>query len=511
MDLLKTKSVGRNVVLSTLGSLTNHVVRAGQQLLWVPLFLAAFGKEGYGEWLTVFGLAGYVSMADLGVQVYWLNLLTGAHVRGEIGSYRRIFRAGLMLFAVVGGLALVTGLVFSVFRGPSRVLNLEIIGDSTASMVFLVLVVSTLLSVLSQMLRGVFRTIGENPKFVLFEIIRELLIFVLIAVALLIGLGPMGLALVYGGSAVFMLFWVVFTMRGRFSDLLDFGVHRADRATVNGLMSGGSMRMASLLANLLLVQGTLIITNWALGTAAVALIATIRTLTNVASQAGGSVYVATLPEFSRMDAAGDGATMERLLHRSMAYILLISGIVCILLVGLGPWLFEIWTGGRFPDATPLIYLFVASVVVDALRMPLNYFLLGCNRITWVSVTDITYAVSSLTLMWLLFPSLKAWSVPLATISCGVLVHLPSVLFCSTRILGFGFLWRLLPMMGMGVALVALSAVPLGLGSLAGSSVTFLAVQTAIVCVVFGVLSWLLVLDRADSALLKEWVRRLVAR
>ncbi|MBN1946999.1 MAG: lipopolysaccharide biosynthesis protein [Bradymonadales bacterium] len=496
-------SVSRNVVLSTLAFWTLLVVRAGQQLLWVPLFLTVFGKEGYGEWLTLIGLAGYASISDLGVHVYWLNLLTGAYVRGEIDNYRRIFRAGLFLFLAVGLTTLAVSGAFSLFHGPSRLLGLEAIRSSIASVAFLVLVGQTLLTVLSQMLRGVFRTVGENPKYVWFGVARESCTFALVAAALLASVGPLGLALVYGGIGIGMAVWVVFTLRGRFAHLVDYRIHRADRKTVTGLVGGGSIRMVSLLANLLLIQGTLIITNWALGAAVVALVATCRTLANVALQAGGSLYQATLPEFSRLEAASDNDAMKKLLRRSSSFVFLLSGLACVGLAALGPWLFDLWTGGRFPNAAPLIYLFAAAIMVDAMRMPLSFFLLGCNRIAWVALTDIAYAVTALAVMWLLFPRLGAWAVPIATMTCGALIHLPSVLAGSGKILPMGFLLRLVARIGLGLVLVALPAVPLGLSFHGGISLPFLLAQTAVGLAAFAALAWLLVLDRADATLLKK--------
>jgi len=397
--------------------------------------MAAFGKEGYGEWLTLFGIASYVSMADVGIEHYWLNLLTGAHVRGDINKYKQIFRAGLFMFLAVACLVLIISVVFSFLRGPSRVLDLEYIGPFTASVVFLVLVGSTLLAVFSRMVRGVFRTVGQYPKVVWFEATREAMTFVCITAALLLGMNKMGLAWVYGGIAVLMMVWVLLTVRGRFDDLVDFRIHKADRKTVTGLLGGGSINLLSALANLLLVQGTLILTNWALGAAVVALVATSRTLANLVRQAAGSVYLATLPEFSRLEAAGDTWQMESLLRRGTSLGMVISGVAVIALVGLGPWLFDIWTDGRFTNTAPLIYLFAASVIVDALRLPLHDFIMGCNRIATVAIANIAYAVSSLVVMWILFPRFGAWSVPISTMACGAVIHLPVMIFGTRRILG----------------------------------------------------------------------------
>jgi O-antigen/teichoic acid export membrane protein len=503
-------SVGRNVFLSAVANLANQLVRTAQQLIWVPLFLMAFGKEGYGEWLTLFGLAGYVAIADLGVQTYWLNLLTGAYVREELESYRRLFRSGILLFALVGGATFLTAAGFAFFWGPARALQLKSLEPSLAAVVFLMLVGSTLLTVLMNMIRGIFRTVGQNPKVVWFGVTRDTLTLALVAAALATGCGPLGLGLVYAVSAVLMLVWVAVTLRRRFPEMIDFHLTRTSRPVVLGLVGGGSIQLVGAVSGFLLVQGTLILTNWAMGAAAVALVATTRTIANLVRQAAGSVYVAALPEFSRLDAAGDKESMERLLRRSMSFVLMLSGMACVVLVGVGPRLFQVWTRGQFPGADALIYLFAASVMIDALRMPLHDFLLGCNKIAWASLADIVYAVLSLGVMWALFPALGAWSVPISTIICGVAIHLPAVSRGSERILSRGFIWRLLARNGLGMLVSAASVVPLVLLASAGVGFELMLLATAVGLAFFCTASLLFLLDREDLLALRALVLR-VAR
>jgi len=504
-------SVHRNIFLSTLAFWAMHVARAGQQILWVPLFLAAFGKEGYGEWLALFGLVGYASMTDLGVQVYWLNLLTGAHVRGEIDQYRKTFRAGVFTFLSMSLLTMIASLAFSVFEGPTRFLELEIIPPFTASAAFVVLITSSLLAVLSQMLRGVYRTVGENPKFIGFGVVRETIIFICVALALLAHLGPLGISLVYITIAVAMIGWVLISIQSRFSHLADYRFSQVDKSTVFGLVGGGAINLAGLLATLLLVQGTLIITKWALGAAAVALVATSRTLANVALQVGGAVFSATLPEFSRLEASNDKVAMGKLLRRSMSTTFLLSGITCIVLVGLGPSLFDLWTGSRFTGALPIIYLFAGSVMVDTIRQPIRMFLLGCNRIVWSSLPDTAYAVSSLALMWFLFPRFGLIAVPSAIILSGVLVHLPIIALASARILGASMIWSLLAKSGMGLVVLSVSLTSAALAVICDQTTTAVLLYTGAGLVFFVVLFWITILNRSDANSIKNYMLNITAR
>jgi O-antigen/teichoic acid export membrane protein len=486
-----------------LGGLSNQVIRTAQQLIWVPLFLASFGPEKYGEWLVLVGIAGFASVADLGVQVFWLNLLTRLYARGEFEKYRRVFRAGLLLFLVVGGLFLIASLVFSELSGPSRVSSLKFISENEATSIFLIFVGTAFLSLLANAVRGVYRSVGQNPKVVWFEVGRELLTFVLIAAGLYINSGPVALASIYGLISLGTLVFVVVTVWRSFPTLVNFRLSCADFSTAKAIVHGGSFQLAGVLANLILIQGTLIVTNWALGATAVALIATTRTISNLVRQVAGSVYAATLPEFSRLEATADDLTMRVLFHRSSIFVLFVSGFACIVLIGVGPWMFDQWTGGRFKNPEWLIFLFAASVVVDSLRMPFHDFLLGCNRIVSVSIADIVYALCSLGLMTALFNGIGVLAVPVATIVCGLALHFPLMAKLSASVLSKQFIVQILVKMGRGTIIVVFSGLPLIVASLTQRISLFeSSVYVIAALVVYVFLYFHVVFDRAELAGLK---------
>ncbi len=503
--------VGRNVFLSTVANLANQVVRTAQQFVWVPLFLSAFGKDGYGEWLTLFSLAGYVSISDLGVQVYWLNKLTGAHVRQELEAYRRLFRNGLFLFALVGSTVFVIGLVFALLSGPSRLLELHTIQPSVGSAVLVLLIGSTLITMLSQMVRGVFRTVGQNPKVVAFELSRESLSLVFVTLALLLGFGPAGISATYLTLSVGLLVFVVLTVRRRFPELLDLQIRRADRDTVFKLIRGGSIRIVAVLAVLLLIQGTLLLTNWAMGAAAVAMVATSRTLTLVVHQIARSIYTSTLPEFSRLRAARDKVAMTRLLHKSTSFISAATGMVCIVLIGVGPGFYGLWTGNRFPDAVVLIYVFTASAFVDTCRFSLSHFLDGCNRIALTSKSEILYSLVSLWIMWLLFESLGVLAVPVATAICGSTIFVPIVAVGGAKELDRAAIVSLLLKMAMSGIIITLIAAPLIVLEMSGVSFLVMLLATMAALAIFGALVYRFMLDRADILRIKKYLMTLTTR
>jgi O-antigen/teichoic acid export membrane protein len=430
-------SAHRNVLLSSFGGLGNQAVKVVQQLVWVPLFLSAFGPKTYGEWLTLFGLASFAALADVGIQVFWLNLLTTAWVSGRRAKYRRLFRAGILLFVVMSACAVGIAIILCVSGLLAKIAKSNALSEVAASVVFFLLVLALLANVLAALVRGVFRTVGNNPAVVRWEIIREAILLFAVALALAGGLTPLWIASLYVLISVAVLIWVVRSVRLQFPMLADFAACRSDARTLMLLIRGGSANLLGILANAGLIQGTLLMTNSMLSAPAVALVSTTRTLVNFARQAAGSVHAATLPEFSRLHSAADLHTMSTLLRRSAIITLFLAGSASLLLIAVGPAFFDVWTHHKFPDSRNVIALFAISVIVDALRMPLHDYLLGCNRIVLVSLSDAAYAAASLLTMWLALPKAGILAVPIATAAIGLVLHFPVLLLFVHRELGTG--------------------------------------------------------------------------
>src|SRR5207244_377099 len=91
-----------------------QLISAGQSILLVPLFLRAWGSEGYGHWLTLTACTSYLFLLDLGGQQYIANVLTLDRARDDTAAFRNTFSEALSLFSVIAAAALV-GIVIFVF------------------------------------------------------------------------------------------------------------------------------------------------------------------------------------------------------------------------------------------------------------------------------------------------------------------------------------------------------------------------------------------------------------
>src|SRR5215210_4437181 len=72
-----------------------QVINLALRVLLPPLFLKAWGADVYGEWLVLSSFVAYLSLTDMGGQMYIFNRLTESYAQGDISLFRRTLHTGL--------------------------------------------------------------------------------------------------------------------------------------------------------------------------------------------------------------------------------------------------------------------------------------------------------------------------------------------------------------------------------------------------------------------------------
>src|SRR5262245_15123895 len=87
----------KRVIKSLSALLAGHGIQTLTQLLVPPAFIAAYGVDGYAEWLALSAAVGYLGTLDFGLQTYVLNRLTALYHQGELEEFHKVQSVGLWL------------------------------------------------------------------------------------------------------------------------------------------------------------------------------------------------------------------------------------------------------------------------------------------------------------------------------------------------------------------------------------------------------------------------------
>ena len=294
-------------------------------LLLVPLYLHVWSASLYGAWLTLGSVVAYFSTFHLGVQTYAVNRLTQAYARGYMEEYRRVRDTA---FAFYIGIALVGSAALTAFAAWAPVgawFHLALAGHAVF-FVLLLLGGQFLWTMPASLLWWVYGTTGDLARTQWVMNGYKVLGLALTAGALLVW--P-NLAVVAGAQAAgFLLIVAVvwWDVRKRFPELAP-GLGRAQISLLRPILSQSIFFAVIGWAVAITLHGSNLVVAGMLGTAALTLFVTTRTLANSIRQLVGLFVHSSSTNLTRLEALEDKQRL-RLAFRLVLFVT-VAGCVAV--------------------------------------------------------------------------------------------------------------------------------------------------------------------------------------
>ena len=448
-------------------SVATHGIVVCSNLVLVPLFLACWSPERYGEWLAISAVAAYLSTADFGMSSAAINVLSRKYTEKDYDGFLKTLHTALSCYVAF---ALACSLLAVSF---SRHLSFAWLGVSGAARGEPGLVVSILIAQIAwsfplTLVLSFYRAIGnfKHSQWLLNVYRCGLLGFT--ALGLLSGLQLVGLAALQLGVSLAMLSGVAVWIRCRFPGMSP-GFGRTSVAEARSLLASGSSFAVMTVGNAISQQVPVLLVSSMLGAPSVVVFSTVRTLANSVRQIVGVLAVSAWPELTIMQASrrlSEARVTHRLLVIGSAVLSIAAGAT---LWFLGPQVLQSWTRRELPFGGILVRCFAVQLVLQAPWLASSVVSLSSNNNRTLSRAYIGSAVLGCVLAAAMIQKIGLASVPMAALTAEALICYHIVIRDSCTLLGenyraFAFrVWSRLPML-MTIAYVTasmISALPLG--------------------------------------------------
>ncbi len=354
----------KRTALGSFWTFVGYGIGALEQIIFVPLFLWAWGKAMYGEWLTLFSVVGYFSISDLGMGRYVTNKLIQAYSHGDTKEYARILKSGFGIFSAITAILFVCLIIFACIAPFSQWFHIATV--SALSVKFSVLILGTyiILGTLSNFPIAIYTTTGKFPKTQFLMNIRELLLVGFVVLVLVMKGGFVSVASVY--LFLLLLFTGVLTVAAlRQHREIDLSASRIDWKLGRTFVVPGLIYLMIPLANMIYLQGSILVVSATLGSVAVVTFSVHRTLANLIQKLTGIVNNAISPELTAGEAREEYEKLQLIHHLFSKVVLYISISLSAALLFIGKDLMQLWTGGRIVFDERLWLLFLVFVPVLA--------------------------------------------------------------------------------------------------------------------------------------------------
>lgn len=347
------------------------------QLVSVPVLLAAWGVPTYGEWLVLSAIPTYVALSDLSFSSVAGNSMVMLVAQGKRAEAITLGRRLWSIVTVMTGIAVLAALAIALVFGGAFGSGAAI-PVSEAQVVLVALFLQVAVGNQYGVLDAWYRAGGRYPTSSALRNLGRLLEFGALMGAVLLGAGPGTAAVAFLGGSVagFGVSWVVVRRAVPWST---FRPELPHLKTFRELFGLGVAFMAFPFGNAMSLQGFTIVIGATLGSTAVVVFSTTRTITRIALLGMAQINNSISPELSRSIGGGQLREARAILRRSVQ--LSLAGL-CLLVPGLalfGVQVIRRWTNGLVDPPFLLLLILLLVIVANSTWYTFSAVLTATNR------------------------------------------------------------------------------------------------------------------------------------
>lgn len=370
---MNIKSIRNNIGANGLNVVLNTVF----QLISVPIFLNFWGVNLYGEWLVLISLTAYFSMSDIGLNTVTINEFTIAYARKQYDRCNILFNNTLFFIMSVFMLALIGTTVICVFFNVSQIFNLSLISESTSEIIIICLIIQVFSGMLSGLFNSIYRATNRNATGIMINNTVRLAENAILILAIITHQEMKVLILLYIAPKLFGLFYKFFRSRKYFSLKISFNYF--DYNEFKSIITPAFAFLSFPVGNSIILQGFTLLINFTLGSTAVVLYNTTRTLINFVKMGLNLINSSIWPEFSIAFGRSDFNSMKKLHRFSTVGAFYFSVGAAIFFLLFGEFVYLFWTEHKIEFNHTLFYCFLFTLITNTVWYTSSTVLASTNK------------------------------------------------------------------------------------------------------------------------------------
>jgi O-antigen/teichoic acid export membrane protein/GT2 family glycosyltransferase len=339
-----TVAVGgvRRVTKGVLANMLGQAINGVGQVVLIPIFLACWGKNLYGEWLTLSAAVTYLAMLDFGMQMFVVNRLNQCYVRGDYEEHARSLHSALLLSLTVAGAVLLLATPVFLLIPLETWFHFTHTTHSRVVVIELLLCAQVIGALPCGLISGCYRSMREYPREQMVFNVRTTLSLALTALVVTLGGGLATVAGTQLGVLLVATAWVWRDLRVRHPEVR-LGLAGADLKLARSFLGPSSLFFLIQVATMLAVQGSVVMIGALFGAASVAVFVPLRTLANAIRQLSAGLQAALWPEVTALETANQYQTL-RSVHLIFSKLVVVVSVCSAIFLHLaGPTIIASWT------------------------------------------------------------------------------------------------------------------------------------------------------------------------
>jgi len=400
--------IGRNVFSNWAGFVIYMVV----SFFLTPFMVHHLGNTGYGIWILVGSLTGYLGILDLGLRPAVVKYVARYRALGDDEMVNRVVNTILVIFSSIAGLVVIGSLILSYFSPEAFKVPPEYNGQLR------VIIIIVGLNVAASFPFGVFGAmLNALQRFDLNNVI-QITVFLVRTVFLVLFL-KLGGGLITLGVIVLSASLTEFALKTRWclkiNPTLEINRHLASRETFRIIAGFSAYTFIMSIAVRISFQTDAIVIGAMVSAEAITFFSIGSSMIDYLSTLISHMSVTVTPLASGLDATGDDARMRKLLFIGTRYCLLvILPVGCAYLI-LGETFISLWMGPQYgPSSAKVLAILMWSYFGYLSQFVAGSVFYGLGKVKKLAYLNLGTALVNIILSVILVKPFGIYGVALGT-------------------------------------------------------------------------------------------------
>lgn len=363
MPINKNKELYWGVILSYLTTF----ISLGVSLLLTPLIIRLLGQSDYGLYESIGSFVNYLAVLDMGFSAVVTRYTAKYQIEGDISGRNKFLYTCRKVYLCLSSVILMIGIIlyFTIDSAFGRTFTPEEL--SKAHQLFLIVLATTIISIFSQVYKGVLNGIELFIWPRIIHLIKAILSKVVAIAILYYGSDSVGY------TVVMLVFEVIACV------LLIYKVHKYVNFEKNN-MPFKQLKEIFIFSSYLFIMAIVaqiywqvdkIVLGMCMGTIYVAIYSAALNIENIVRNVSSSIKDILIPRAIKitLGSADSSQRITDFMIKSGRIILIIYGLLIIGLTVLGNKFIYLWLGENYMEAVPLLLVLGYSTLIPTILIP----------------------------------------------------------------------------------------------------------------------------------------------
>ena len=453
----KKSGMGDRVLASTLALSLGAVVHIVGQIVVVPIGMATWQKERWGEWLSISALVMFLALTDLGVQTHVVNKMNAHFARDKKDEMLHELHSALRIQGPLAIVIWTLGALVFYFLPLKSWLGIRTATELDTYLTVIFFSFELLLNVPFGVVNSTYRAAQQLPRAAVIGTFKRVLEILILSTMMLLRWPFWTVALGRVLSVLVLYSWVIRDLHQRFS-WFKLRPLRGDARDGLAMLPSGALFLLAALSDYLANQGNLMIIQGSLGGVAVAQLATHRTISSMGKIVATQLASAIWPELTALEALGDTGRLVRLHRTAAKLVAFLAGIPLLAFFPMSAWVYRMWTMRELSLDAVILGVFILQTILWGVWYAGWTVLMATNRqgrLVWLLAVN---ALVSMGLCILLVPRMGIRGAAISMLIADCIIALWAIPRAACIALGdqpLGFFREVFLAIGVGLLVPAL--------------------------------------------------------